>query len=79
MLVMLPHISKAGDTTHEASFHATDCIMLSVHAVLMAARSKKEKKKERKKKRYFPITTIKTSYSRIITAIQDCVNTNSTQ
>ena len=49
MLVMLPHISKAGDTTHEASFHATDCIMLSVHAVLMAARSKKEKKKEKKK------------------------------
>jgi len=38
-LVMVPHISKTGDTTHEASFHATDCIMLSIHAVLMAARS----------------------------------------
>jgi len=38
-LVMLPHISKSGDTTHEASFHATDPILLLIHAVLMAARS----------------------------------------
>jgi len=38
-LVMLPYISKTGDTTHEASFHVIDCIMLSIHAVLMAARS----------------------------------------
>ena len=29
--------------------------------------------------RYFPITTIKTSYSRIITVIQNCLNTNSTK
>jgi len=40
-LVMLPHISRTGDTTHEASFHATCSIMLSIHAVLMAARSQK--------------------------------------
>jgi len=32
-LIMLLHISKTGDTTHEASFHAPDSIML------MAARS----------------------------------------
>ena len=38
---MLPHISKTDDTTHEASFHATDSIMLLIHAVLMAARSYK--------------------------------------
>jgi len=38
-LVMLPHTSKTGDATHEASFHATDSIMLLIHAVIMAARS----------------------------------------
>jgi hypothetical protein len=35
-LVMLPHISKTGDTTHKTSFHATASIMLLIHAVLMA-------------------------------------------
>jgi hypothetical protein len=38
-LVMLPHIIKIGDTTQAASFHAIECIMLLIHAVLMAARS----------------------------------------
>jgi len=38
-LVMFPHINKTGDTTNEASFHATDPILLLIHAVLMAARS----------------------------------------
>jgi len=36
---MLPHISKIGDATHEASFHATDSIMLLIDAVIMAAGS----------------------------------------
>ena len=40
-LVMLPHITKTGDTTHEASLHATVSIMLLIHAVLTAARSQK--------------------------------------
>jgi len=38
-LVMLPHITKTGDTTQEASFHATVFIMLLIHAVFMAVRS----------------------------------------
>jgi len=38
-LAMLPHISKIGDTTREASFNATGSIMLLIHAVLMAVRS----------------------------------------
>ena len=38
-LVMLPHISKTGDTTHEASFHATVSVMPLIHVLLMAGRS----------------------------------------
>jgi len=38
-LVMLPHISKTGDTTYEASFHATVPIMLLIHPVLVSAGS----------------------------------------
>lgn len=37
--VMLPNISKTGETTHDASFHATDSIMLLIRTVLMAVRS----------------------------------------
>jgi hypothetical protein len=40
-MVMLPHISKTGDTTHEAPFPATACIMLLIRAVFMAAISQK--------------------------------------
>jgi len=36
--VMVPHIRKTGDTTHEASFHVTVSVMLLIHAVLMADR-----------------------------------------
>jgi hypothetical protein len=39
LTVMLPHISKTGDTTHEASFCATDSIKLLIHPVLIKTRS----------------------------------------
>jgi hypothetical protein len=38
-LVTPTHISKTGDPTHEASFHATDSFMLLIHVMLKAARS----------------------------------------
>jgi hypothetical protein len=56
-LVMLPHISKTGDTTHEASFHATVCIMLLIHAVFMVDDHKEHIV------RYFSINTIMTPYN----------------
>ena len=55
-LVMLAHISRTDDTTHEASFHATCSIMLLIHAVVMAADHTKHKIT------YFAITKMKTSY-----------------
>ena len=55
-LAILPHISKTGDTTHEASFHATSSIMLLIHAVLMQMDHKEHKI------RYFSINTITTPY-----------------
>ena len=56
MYVMLPHISKTGDTTHGASFHATVSIILLIHAVLMAAGSQKHNI------RYISLNTIMTPY-----------------
>jgi hypothetical protein len=36
--VIFPHTSKTGDTTHEATFHATVSVTLLIHAVLKADR-----------------------------------------
>jgi len=55
-LVMLPHISKTGDTTYEALFHATCSIM----------QCSWQPDYKKNTIRHFPITTIKTSYSRIM-------------
>ena len=54
-LVMVLNISKTGDKTHDASFHATVSIMLLIHVLIMAARSQKHKI------RHFSINTIMTS------------------
>jgi len=58
-LVMVLNISKTGDKTHDASFHATISIMLLKQVLIMAARSQKHKI------RHFSITTIMTLYKLI--------------